>query len=308
MRAPFGQRALDMGLVYDAGKLMASYRDTHSEVVYRQLVTMMGGTAHPTDAQIAPIQAIYTKPVDIAQGDEASYQYCGTVSDIYQFVGNDVLIGSIRDAIQEVGFPIVREHFFQSEKLTMMRNEIIVESSQAVPQVGDVLPVLIIENSYDGTKAATVSFGITTNYNSQTCIFAFELGTMRQVHLVNSATQMASAISSYMQVFAENITDMITRSFTTPITEEQMLGSLDLIERVGKKRREEVSKLLTELNPPAVEGEPPPPPSAWQMFLAIIRYSSFEENLNAKRLMENAAESVLVIPTRMYDVLQRLQA
>jgi len=56
------------------------------------------------------------------------------------------------------------------------------------------------------------------------------------------------------------------------------------------------------------EGEEVQLPSAWHMFLAIVRYSSFEPNINIKRMLENAAESVLVIPTRMYGVLERLQS
>lgn len=304
MRPPFNERAVTMGLEYNAGKLMASYSDRFGEVVYRQLTTMPGMEAHPTDAQVAPIQAIYTKPVD---NPDAEYVYCGYVSDIYQFIGNEALNQSIREAIAQVGLPIVRENVIQSYNLTRMRNEITIESSQAVPVVGDVLPVMIIENSYDGSKAATVTFGISTHANDQRVVFAFGLGSMRQVHIVNATTQMASAISSYMEVFSSDIANMISGSFSSQITEEQMLGTLDLIEKVGKKRREEVSKLLADMNPHPEEGADAPLPSAWQMFLAIVRYSSLEENLNAKRLMENAAESVLVIPQRMYNVLNQLQ-
>lgn len=308
MRPPFNERAVAMGLDYIGGKLMASYRDRHSEVVYRQLITMPGMEPHPTDSQVAPIQAIYTKPVDITEGQEdPGYKYCGYVSDIYQFIGNEALNQSIREAIQQVGLPIVRENTILSENLTRMRNEIIIESSQAVPVVGDVLPVMIIENSYDGSKAATVTFGISTHTHNERIIFAFDLGSMRQVHIVNATTQMASAISSYLEVFASDIGNMISGSFESQITEEQMLGTLDLIEKIGKKRREEVSKLLADMNPPAEEGQEAPLPSAWQMFLSIVRYSSLEENLNAKRLMENAAESVLVIPQRMFNVLNQLQ-
>jgi hypothetical protein len=42
------------------------------------------------------------------------------------------------------------------------------------------------------------------------------------------------------------------------------------------------------------------------MFLAIVRYSSMEPNLNTKRMMENVAESVLVIPERMLNVLKQI--
>jgi hypothetical protein len=129
---------------------------------------------------------------------------------------------------------------------------------------------------------------------------------MRQVHIANSNTEMASAVASYMQVFSGSILEMISNSFRSTLTEDQMLGTLDVIERIGKKRREEISAMLGEMNVES-EGEGSPLPSAWQMFLAIVRYSSFEPNLNVKRMLENAAENVLVIPTRMYEVLERLQ-
>jgi len=80
-----------------------------------------------------------------------------------------------------------------------------------------------------------------------------------------------------------------------------MLAVLDVIEQYGKKRRDAISALLEEIQPGGGL------PSAWQIFLAIVRYSSFEQNLNVKRLLENAAESVLVIPARMNEVLERLQ-
>ena len=165
---------------------------------------------------------------------------------------------------------------------------------------------MIVSNSYDGTKAESISFGIATNYGTDRIIFGFSLGEMRQVHIEGSTTSVSSALTEYMQTFTEDIVDMITQSFNAQLTEDEMLATLDVIEGLGKRRREEVSKLLTEMMPDVVEGQPIPLPSAWQIFLAIVRYSSFEPNLNVKRLMENAAEAVLVIPPKMYEVLERL--
>jgi hypothetical protein len=113
---------------------------------------------------------------------------------------------------------------------------------------------------------------------------------------------MTSAMTSYMQVFSENIVDMITQSFSNQLSESDMLGVLDVIEEFGKKKRDAVSEILKEIQAASNSTLP----SSWQMFLAIIRYSSFEPNLNIKKLLENAAESVLVIPGRMMEVLERL--
>ena len=308
MRAPFSDRAIAMGLEARADKGFYRYADRYSEIIYRQLATMFVEQElttpeyHKTDGVELPIMALFSKAPD-----DDTYKYCGTVSDLYQFMGNDVLNERIRSAVQQVGMPVLTENTIFSYDLTRMRNELIIQSSQSIADVGDVLPVMIVQNSYNGTKSASISFGIATYVNRDRVVFSFGLGEMRQVHIVNSNTEMASAVSSYMQVFTGNIVDMITSSFNSTLTEDQMLGTLDVIEGIGKKRREKISAILADMNP-AQEGEEPPLPSAWQMFLAIVRYSSFEPNLNAKRMLENAAESVLVIPARMYEVLERLQA
>ena len=190
-----------------------------------------------------------------------------------------------------------------SYDLTRLRNEIIIQSSHTHAQAGDILPVMVVNNSYNGTRAASISFGLAMEYNSDRTIFAFSLGKIRQVHIQNSQTEMRSHVTSYMNAFSENIGDLITNSFNNQVTEEEMLSVLDVIEKYGKKRRDAISTLLEEIQP-AEAG----PPSSWQIFLAIVRYSSLEPNLNIKRLLENAAESVLVIPQRMYEVLDELQS
>lgn len=301
---PFRERAGQMGLNASLeNQGLFSYSDQYSEVVYRQLTTMSGIEDHPTNGQILPKLAIFTR-----EANAKEFQHAGYVSELYKFIGNDVLNQRIREAITSVGIPILTENVIPNFLYTKLRTELIIQSSKEVPNVGDVLPVMIVNNSYDGTKAATVNFGIATNYENKRVVFGFSLGEMRQVHIESSSTSMASVITAYMEVFSESISDMIVQSFNSRLTENEMLASLDVIEGFGKKRREDVSKLLQEMMPDVVEGQPVPLPTAWQVFLAIVRYSSFEKNLNIKRLMENAAESVLVIPTKMHDVLSQLPA
>lgn len=299
---PFSERAEAMGLNIDEQQGLYQYADGYGEVVYRQMMTKEGNS-HNTDGATLPLLAIFTR-----DDPEADFIYCGYVSDSYKFIGNDVLNQRIRDAINDVGMPIVQENYIQSVLRTRLRNEILIRSSQNVAQIGDVYPVMVVDNSYNGTKAATVSFGISTLYAGDRITFAFSLGEMRQVHIESSRTRMTSVISSYMEVFTESIADMISASFQNRITEDQMLGVLDVIESIGKKRREKISAILAEMQDPVEEGQTPPLPSAWQLFLAIVRYSSIEPNLNIKRMLENAAESVLVVPTRMYNVLSQLQS
>jgi hypothetical protein len=306
MRTPFSERSSTMGLIPSSYKGLYRYTDRYSEVVYRQLQTALihdDQEAHETDGLAVPIYALYTKGVN-----ETGYRYCGVVSDFYQFVGNEVLVRGIMNSIQQTGIQCLTQNAILTFDNTRLRNEIVLNSPNSIAQVGDVLPVIVVNNSYNGTKAASVSFGICTNYENRLVTFAFELGEIKQIHIQNSNTQLSSAVSSYMGVFTESIVDMVSSSMNSPLTEDDMLGTLDLIEGIGKRRRKDVADLLRKLNPPQVEGENPQLPSAWQMFLAIVIYSSKEPNLNSKRLLENAAESVLVVPTRMYEVLESLQS
>jgi len=288
-----------MGLNVDgAYKGLFTYSDQYSQLAYRQLVTAQGGQedVHPTDNMSAPIIAIYTRPTE-----NVDWTYAGYVSDFYQFIGNDVLCQKVRESVEAVGMPIMTENTIMTYDHTRMRNEIIIQSSQNHAQAGDVLPVMVVNNSYNGTRAATLAFGLAMEYNAHRTIFAFSLGEMRQVHIQSASTEMRSAVNSYMRVFTESISDMITQSFNSQLTEDDMMAVLDLIDQYGRKRRDAISTLLEELAP-AASGLP----SAWQVFLAIVRYSAFEQNLNMKKLLENAAESVLVIPARMNDVLEQL--
>jgi len=311
MRTPFSERAEAMGLdIRSSFKGLYSYTDRYGTVVYRELnpinpIEQSDSWVHPTDEMTSSLIGIYARGAS-----QEDFVYAGYVSDMYKFIGNDIVNQRIRDAIQSVGMPILEENTILWNSFCRMRNEIVLQSSQSIAQAGDILPVMIVNNSYNGTRAATLGFGIAIdNIGRQIgrTIFGFSLGEMRQVHIESSTTQLSAAVGSYMQVFTQDITDMITSSFNSTLSEDEMLSVLDIIEGIGKKRKERVAAILDELNPPIQEGATPPLPSAWQVFLAIARYSSLEPNLNSKRLLENAAESVLVIPTRMYDVLDRLQ-
>jgi len=302
-RQRFDERAATMGLdTSRCDKGLYKYVDRYGEVVYRQVIThppsiLDEGEQHPTDSVELPMLAIFTKAPQWTD-----YQYVGCVSQLYKFIGNDVVNQRIRESITSVGMPIMIENAIMSADYTRMRNEIFIQSSQQIANVGDIIPVMVVNNSYNGTRAASLSFGLSTMYKGNRLVFSFSLGEIRQVHIVSSNTSMTSAMTSYMQVFTENITDMITQSFSNQLSESDMLGVLDVIEEYGKKKRDAISEILKEIQAASNS----PLPSSWQMFLAIIRYSSFEENLNTKKLLENAAESVLVIPGRMLEVLKRL--
>lgn len=300
---PFEERANQMSLSTEFGyKGLYSYKDRYGEVIYRALTTIpwmdqFPDGPHETDGIGLPYLAVYTK-----EGEQRDYTFCGIVSKIYRFIGHDVLNEMIRKAIKETGTPVVEERFF-SNYLTKMRTEFVISSGITSPVAGDVLPVIITGNSYDGNSAAKVSFGLLINSGGEKLSFSFKLGEMREVHIAKETTSMTANIQQYMQAFGENIVNLIGDNFKTELTEQMMFTALGVVEKIGKKKREAISTILSELQAETNQQRP----SAWLVFLAIVRYSSFERNLNVRRLLESAAESVLVVPTNMMNVLEKLR-
>lgn len=296
---PFADRAEAMGLEAMQEKGMFRYADMFSEVIYRQLYTGTSVEAsegeepsnHPTDALTVPYLGIY-----IRQPTQEDFVYAGFISNKYKFVGNTALCDPIRDSVVSTGNPLLRESSFMTADLARFRHEMIITSGVSSPIVGDVMPAIIINNSYNGTKAASLSFGVSTLHDRNYVTFAFKLGEIRMIHIESSEVNMTTAISDYVETFKGSMSDMISQSMQKRLNEEEMLATLDLVEGLGKRRREVIS------------GHLPDTVTAWGMFMAIVRYSSFEQNLNVKSMLENIAQSVLVIPSRMYDVLARLQS
>jgi len=307
----FEQRAGGMGLRYNPEKGLFSYDDDISSVVYRTLSTtgpsMEEDRSHETDNFQIPYYAVFTRPSNIQH--DIGYRFVGMISRIYRFVGNRELINGVRQSIENVGLPIVGETNLMSWDYTRLRSEIVIRSGVENTRAGDVLPVMIVNNSYNGTRSQSIQFGFNINYNRrQILTYGFKLGEMKEIHVAGAQTYVSSSAQHYVQSFPQHIIEMIESSFNTHLTEDHLFATLDIIEKIGKKKRDEISKILSEMVPEPQDGQPPQLPSAWQVFLAIVRYSSFEPNLNVRSLLENAAERVLVIPTRMMELLNRLKA
>ncbi len=294
----FEERAESMGLA-SLGSGCFHYVDRYGEVVYRSLVTKNG--AELLDNVEVPWLALFTK------GPEPGEAFCHTgriLSDKYKFVGNDVVNQQIRNSIRESGSPVLTERSLFSPYRTQMYNEIIIQNVSNVPQAGDIYPQLIVRNSYNGSMAARVEFGIcmaeTQSDFSHWTGFGFrtKLGTIKQIHSENSHTTISSVTGTYLSTFAENIVSLVEQNFNNVLTEDDMLRTLELVENVGRKRRDKISAAFE-----STQGRV----SSWSLFLAITRFSSIERNLNAKILLENIAESVLVVPHQMMNVLEVLQ-
>jgi len=296
----FEGRCEEMG-IDNLGHGCYFYSDIYGDVLYRKLRTLDGSGLE--DNVEIPNMALFTKGFNEPNDN---FLYCGIVSDKYKFMGNNVINQQLRNSINEVGSPILRENCLLSVDKTQMYNEMVIRNSVVVSRVGDVYPTLVSRNSYNGHRAASISFGLCMVENQKLTSFSFKLGEMTQIHVAGSQTSLTASVGDYVNTFSQSIVELAQNSFNYLLTEEDVMSTLDLVEKVGKKRRSEISSILTSITE-SDDGYNNQRVSAFNLFLAITRYSSLETNLNAKSLLENIAERVLVVPDRMRNMLERLQ-
>jgi len=301
----FEQRIESMGLT-NKGNGCYFYEDQYGAILYRTLHT--SEAVHDSEVSIESVK-VPPLGIFIKHPDRDDFNFVGMVSDKYKFVGNDVLNDTIRSSILQTGNAILHENINFSSNRARMYNEIVVRHETVVPQVGNVYPQITIRNTYDGTGAQNISYGLCiseSEFEDKFSRFSFrsKLGDVAQIHLTNAASTMSTPFGNYISVFAQNVGELIQSNFNNQIESTEMLATLDLIEEVGKKRREKVSEIIQEMSG-TVNGENINF-TTWQLFLAITRYSTMEKNLNSKVLLESIAERVLIVPVRMLQALETI--
>ncbi len=289
-RESFNNRSIEMGLE----KLQTGhyYSDVHSEVLYKELFT--------EDGIPVPYLSLFTKGPE-----QTEYIYNGIISDIYEFVGNEVVNNAVRESIMQLGTPILKENTILNDKFSRMYNEIIIQHETNIPSGGDVFPLIVVENSYDGTRARSISFGICIIANKEivsSFSFRTKLGTFTQVHKQNANTNVSGIIGNYVNVISDNILNIIQTNFQNKLTEESFFACLDMIEdSVGKRKRQDISSMLSSLNK---EGSF----TTWDIFLALTQFSTTQKNINSKILLEDVAERVLILPVEIQETLDKINA
>ncbi len=293
-RLLFEDRAIEMGLTVLPGGTY-HYSDEYSEVAYKKVKTLEDSGI--MDDTILDHLAVFTK----AAGPEQDWTKQNFVSDSYKFMGNATLIDQIRESINSVGENELDERTFVAPNFTSIRHEIIIRHANTIQQVGTVFPMMNITNTYNGTGASRIVFGMNiAEYDNVVSSFCTEkFGKIKQIHLSGSSTELETAFGEFVTVFGSNISNLVSDNFNNHITEDDMLKVLDMIEdKAGKKRRDAVSNEL-----PSTEGNVSWNMTSWQLFLALTRFTSVEKNINAKKILENITERVLVIPEQMLNAL-----
>jgi len=257
-----------------------NYTDRYSHICYKQLETI-----HEHDN--VPVLAIYTK-----LKEDDSYRFVGTTSYDYLFVGNASIVDSIKSAMGG-DMEVLNEYHMFNSKLTLFATRMVLRNSRAVPNIGDVYPCIEIQNSYDGSRIAELSFGIALNDNRNYLSFRQTLGTYKQRHLQGSRTKLVNVIGGYVNSINDNVVDFIHMNTSNVLTTQTIVTTLDLIKTMGQKRHNVINRHIADIiskNRPV---------TSWDMFLAISSYTATEKNLNAKSLLENVIESVVVVPDEM---------
>lgn len=289
----FEERAIASGLSTST-RGVYGYRDSISCVKYEKVSCVT--------VEELPYFAVFAKSLN----DRDEFRFGGFVSDLYDFEGNDIMVNRIKQSISDVGSPIFQEsHYLNVPRYTSMSKEIVIQNAQSDPRVGDIYPHVAVRNTYDGRGSKEVTFGLSmyeAGTRNRIYGFTFSICSMKQVHSEHSRSRVSSNLGGYLEAFTANIKDLISANFNAQVQEDAILSILDVVEKVGKRRREEVSTYLSELKKGGSNI------TAWDLFLAITRFSTLEKNLNAKTLMENIAERVLVLPIELDRALKTLRA
>jgi len=284
----FEDRFAEMGLT-QAPAGVYTYEDRFGKVQYKRLQTVQGELIPYLGIFTLPITAIYAAP-----------DFIGTVSELYQFVGHEAVNIKIREMVSEAQTPIFSEHSHLSPDIAEMINSIVIRNAKSVPRWGDIYPQLVVVNSYNGHKAVTVSFGfwMSQDRNSYGIALRNKLGTLRQVHLLSSKSKLVSAVSQFVQVFNDNILGTIEANFNNTVSEEDFLSILDMVEEIGKKKRETISSYISDNLGREI--------NSWNLFNVLCKFSAMEKNINTRTLIENIAEKVLILPVEFSQMMQAI--
>jgi len=290
----FGERSRDMGLT-NLGDGNFHYADRNCEVMY----TYLSHNEVEASVMYFPAARIPNLAIHTRRDDSGDWRYTGCiVSDLYKFEGNEAINNGVRGSIAQIGTPILREETLMSDDFTRMHNIIIIQNPTNIPAVGDIYPQISVGNSYNGKWSKSITFGINIKEENRNINFGFQtsLGSLRQIHHQHHGSNIVSPIGTMIDKFAGDITALFESNIHNRLSEEDIMNTLDLVEKAGKRRRNIVSTYIDELTADS-------PISSWQMFLAIAKFSSTERNLNAKRLLEDVAERVLILPVEMLGMV-----
>lgn len=287
MSFSFLENATSMGLTpFQDNDECFYYQDEFSSVVYKTIYTSQN--------ERLPHISFHTGE----NLDEVRYR--GILSKSYKFKGNRVLVDQMLNSINSANLTIFEERSLMSPSYSSFLYNVALENMNNFGELGNIRPSLDIYNSYNGTRASIVVFGIQINDSKRkfNCGLMNQFGFLREIHLTNSSTSISPAIGEFVHTFNSNIEDMVQMNHEE-LNDETIQDTLGFIEKLsGKKRKNSISGILNEIN--QNRGRI----TNWDIFKAISLYTTNEGNLNLKKL-DNLIERVVKVPVAFNQLADR---
>jgi len=267
------------------------YTDRTGSVSYRKVKT-------DRDDRINCL-AVFTGKPEEALDDQVFISF---VSRHYKFEGNDKIRNEIIHMLQEGDINIKEERIEMGAYFSFMMAEYVLGNPTQSPEQDDIFPMITVMNSYDGRFAKSLQFGLSiysgNNYYSVRLPKGSIFGRFRQIHSRGAKTFSVSVVSNYMERFNTSINSIIESSINKKYTEDDITNTVAMLEEFGKRRSAQITDEMQNIM--NSKGSL----SAWDMFLLIAKYATNVRSLNVKKMMENLAETVLIIPTEMAELIR----
>lgn len=271
------------------------YTDRFSSVLYTELFTK--------NKVKIPLIGVFTGESD--ENTIENFNFVSVVSNRYNFIGNEIILEKIKQPIIKEN-TIFKEKYNLYAKNSIFYGDISVNNKKNISSVGDLYPQLTFTNSYTAKSAVNIYFGFTIIEGEKHSSFYFskqKMGRIRQIHNINSKTELTSAFGNYVSKFDQGISQMVDMNMNKVLSKDNIHSTLNFLERLGKKRKKMiVSNLFGDVEDTDVLNI-----TVWDLFYTIIRFTSQEKNLNIKLFLEDVVESFLVVPTELLNVIEASQ-
>lgn len=268
-------------LNYNHELKMFEFSDSYSKVYYAP-VQSLSGIEIPCFAVFVPS----TRGKD-------ELDYVTFVSKQYRFVGNGEIIDSIQKSVPGVSLDVkMYRNFNKTEfRFSLFPYELAQQENVIVPEIA-------ISNSYIGTSSERISFGLAFKsgvvYRPMALRKTF--GEFRQIHRVSQKTKVFDLTKSYIDSFSSSIQDLINDNREVRLDTDDIIEVMKRLEGLGKTRITKIQKMIEE-------EQESKPLSAWRAFTLFSEFITEERQLAVRSKLEQVAESILIIPSKLKKFL-----
>jgi len=270
------------------------YSDRFGKVLFKTVETK-GTEGLYFSRKILPFFAIFTGPPDDDRNGD--FYFIGEASKHYRFVGNEKLINDTLEMLDVSNLNVQVQTQEIDYKYSTLFYNIALSNPSNIAEIGDVFPVLTIKNSYNKTIKESISYGFGMynegRFYSYTSSKLF--GQFSRRHMNNSLTREKNFILDGVEKLVDDIPFVCSEMANFTVNQDEIIAIIETVEALGKKRHEALVSLVQSFNENNI--------SVWKIFIAILKFISVEKNFNARRVLENIAEKIIILPTKISNAI-----